>query len=153
MFENEKCWIILGKRRGKFWHGRLINETEGEPAKVDFDGDYVLRREESHNDVLGWIHLHPHMSAIPSNTDDITMESWATCFGKPLICGIRGNEGLRLYLYFSDGTYVRLRRFIKVGSRLLGINWNDNIQRNALPSNDKLTKSFKEQYDEKQIPS
>lgn len=129
MFEsdNEECWVILGKNHKRLWHGRLVNKTEGEPVRVNFDAAYVMRREETHGDVIGFLHTHPHMLASPSSVDYNTMEAWTLCFGKKLLCGIHGIDGLRFHVFHND-KFEEIDRFIKVGSRLVG-SWHRKKKR------------------------
>jgi hypothetical protein len=121
MFEdNEQCWVILGKRLKNFWYGKIYNETKGVPSEVEFDGNWVFDREEKEQDVIGWMHTHPHFTASPSSTDHATMHSWVTCFGKPLLCGIKGTDGLKFYLYEDDESMPTKVRTLKIGNYLIG---------------------------------
>lgn len=101
--DNEECWVLLGKVRpnGKWraWHTRY---SVGAPASVNFNWEWVMKREEIKGDVLGFIHTHPSFTADPSGTDYQTMEAWVTCFGKPLLCAIKGIDGLRAHWFFDD---------------------------------------------------
>lgn len=114
--ENEKCWLLLGKRIGNWWHCAKLEgfEHEGVPTRVHFDGDFVLKKEEEDQSVVGWIHTHPTFIAYPSGTDDATMRAWAGCFGKPLLCGIKGTDGLKFYLYENDEDPGRRVRHVKI---------------------------------------
>src|ERR1019366_3872906 len=99
MFEslNEHCWFLLGRAEGDLWYGRMHKMTSGAPCSVAFDADWVLKREEEHGDVVGFIHSHPGMPAVHSSRDDSTMRQWVTCFGRPLACLIMGIDGLRAW--------------------------------------------------------
>jgi proteasome lid subunit RPN8/RPN11 len=98
----ELCWSLVGERRGRVWHGRRCGRSVGEPASVEFDGDRVLRREEQRRDVIGFLHTHPGMPAIPSGRDLRTMRAWCSCFGKPLLCVIAGADAVRAYRFDND---------------------------------------------------
>lgn len=64
-----------------------------------FDGERVLRREEEHGDIIGFYHTHPQGLTSPSARDDKTMTAWSFCFGKPLLCIIGTEAGLRGWIY------------------------------------------------------
>lgn len=102
----ERCWILVGQRRGRVWFGRRLRESKGDRASVRFDGAWVLQREESRADVLGFWHTHPDGPVEPSTRDVRTMRSWCGAFGKPLLCLIASPTGLRGYRFDdhrSDG--------------------------------------------------
>lgn len=122
MFEgdNEKCVTLVGKSFGGLWAAKAINLTEGLPVSVNFDYDYVLKREEQKHDVLGWLHSHPHFRADPSTIDDNTMHAWVCSFGKPLLCGIDGVDGLKFWLYFDDESEPKLVNHIRLGKFFCG---------------------------------
>ena len=111
---NEECWILIGKARpnGKWraWHTRY---SVGAPASVNFNWEWAMKREEAKGDILGFIHTHPNFSASPSVTDYKTMEAWVTCFGRPLLCAIKGIDGLRAHWFFDDYGFVegKISRF------------------------------------------
>jgi hypothetical protein len=98
----ERCWVLVGQRRGRIWCGRRLRTSVGEPAHVEFDGPAVLDREERRRDVIGFLHTHPAYSAVPSQRDLHTMRAWATAFGKPLLCLIEGVDGLAGYRFDDD---------------------------------------------------
>jgi proteasome lid subunit RPN8/RPN11 len=94
--------MLTGARRGRLWLGRLRAREVGEPCRVRFDGDRVLRREERCHDVVGFFHTHPGMPAVPSVRDRRTMRAWCSCFGKALLCVIAGCDGVRGYRFDDD---------------------------------------------------
>lgn len=102
----EHSWIVTGVRRGRLWIGRCVNErTDGDPVYVEFDFDWVEKRHHSHGDVIGWLHTHPNFAAIPSWRDVRTMRACVLCLGKPLICFIKGTDGLRGWLFRDDESW------------------------------------------------
>jgi len=98
----EHCWTLVGQRRGPIWYCRRLQAHRGEPARVCFDGPWVLAREERRHDVLGFYHTHPGMPARPSRRDVRTMRAWCSAFGKPLLCVIAGADGIRGYRFDDD---------------------------------------------------
>jgi proteasome lid subunit RPN8/RPN11 len=84
-------------------NGRLVRWRTGGPAHVDFDGDWVLRREESRGDVAGFFHTHPVGVSGMSERDLRTMRAWASSFGKPLLCAIRSGRGVRVWICNAEG--------------------------------------------------
>lgn len=98
----EHCWVLLGGVKENLWYGRRVKMTRGAPCSVDFNADYVIKREETKNDVIGWLHTHPGMIASPSSRDHRTMKAWVTALGHPLVCVIYGIDGLRAYWYMDD---------------------------------------------------
>lgn len=122
MFEkNEQCWLLLGKRWNKFWQGTKFYQGKGTPTRVNFDGSFVLEREETEGDVLGFYHTHPNLSNYPSSIDDETMHGWVSCFGRPLLCAIKGSNGLKFWLYFDDESRPRAVKHIRLGKRFCGV--------------------------------
>jgi proteasome lid subunit RPN8/RPN11 len=69
---------------------------------VRFDGLWVLGREETHGDVVGFLHTHPDGPASPSERDVRTMRAWCLAFGKPLVCLIDSPDGLGAYRFDGD---------------------------------------------------
>lgn len=99
---NEKCWPLVGERRGRIWFARRWTQSVGRPVDVEFDAAAVLDREERKGDVIGFLHTHPQTTAVPSLRDLSTMRGWASCFGKPLLCVIDGIDGPAGYRFDSD---------------------------------------------------
>ncbi len=105
----EHCWTLVGRRRGPVWLARRVEHALGERACVEFDGPWVLQREERLGDVLGFVHTHPDGPARPSERDVRTMRAWCGCFGKPLLCVIASPEGLHAFRFDdtrSNGTQL-----------------------------------------------
>ena len=92
----------MGQRQGRFWYARRMRPTRGEPASVGFDAAWVLRREETRGDVVGFYHTHPNGSPSPSHRDLRTMRAWCGSFGKPLLCLIEGDGAIAAYRFDSD---------------------------------------------------
>ena len=83
--------------------GRLVRWRAGGPAHVETDARWVLRREETKGDVAGFFHTHPPGVFSMSARDRRTMEAWATCFGKPLLCAIRCGRSTRAWICDRNG--------------------------------------------------
>lgn len=98
----EQCWILVGQRRGRIWLGRKIRRVAGERTSVAFDGRWVLDREESHGDVVGFWHTHPDGPSGPSDRDVRTMRAWCSAFGKPLLCVIQSPESAAGFCFLND---------------------------------------------------
>ena len=81
-------------------------------AQVEFDGPATLAREERRHDVVGFLHTHPQFAASPSRRDVATMRAWVMAFGKPLLCLIRGSDGLVGWRFDDDRS---------TGTRLLAV--------------------------------
>lgn len=99
---NEVCYVLVGRRRGAIWEGRLCRYQAGGPGSVEFDWAWVLAREEQEGDVLGFYHTHPAGRTMPSERDARTMRAWVGCFGKPLLCVIESGAGLAAYVFSTD---------------------------------------------------
>jgi proteasome lid subunit RPN8/RPN11 len=97
----EQCWTLVGQRRGRIWLCRRLRHVSGEQASVRFDGLWALEREETHGDVVGFLHTHPDGPATPSDRDVPTMRAWVRAFGKPLLCLIADPDALRGYCFES----------------------------------------------------
>jgi proteasome lid subunit RPN8/RPN11 len=98
----ERCWTLVGRHQGPFWYARRMRPTRGNPSSVDFDADWVLEREESGGDVVGFFHTHPPGVPGPSERDNRTMRAWVSSFGKPLLCLIESDHTLQAFLYADD---------------------------------------------------
>lgn len=98
----EECWTLLGERRGRVWLARRQRHTRGERSRVLFDGAWVLDREETRDDVIGFLHTHPDGPDAPSRRDIRTMRAWCLAFGKPLVCMIVGPAGLRAWRFDDE---------------------------------------------------
>ena len=98
----ERCWTLVGRRQGRFWYARRMRPTRGEPASVEFDAAWVLQREESKGDVVGFYHTPPSGSPDPRQRDLKTMRAWAGSFGKPLLCLIESDRELAAYRFDDD---------------------------------------------------
>src|SRR5262249_18019528 len=97
----EDCWILVGQRRGRIWFGRRLRSTSGDRTSVEFDGAWVLEREEKRHDVIGFFHTHPDGPDAPSSRDVRTMRAWTDSFGKPLICVISTPARVRGFRFDS----------------------------------------------------
>ena len=95
--DKEICYIMLGKRWGRFYFGRLVKKTIGDSNSVKFDGDWVLDREEKKGDIIGFWHTHG-IDIQPSSRDIKTMLAWIHCFGKQLVCIIQTKNYRASYL-------------------------------------------------------
>jgi len=79
-----------------------MRPARGSPASVEFDAAWVLGREESRGDVVGFYHTHPCGQPGPSQRDLRTMRAWAGSFGKPLLCLIESDAALAAYQFDND---------------------------------------------------
>lgn len=100
--KREICYVLVGKRQGCVWFGRLRQRREGQAASVEFDWQWVLEREERRGDILGFYHTHSVGLAAPSNRDVQTMRAWVSCLGKPLLCVIESGDVLGAYRFADD---------------------------------------------------
>lgn len=108
---NERSAVVLAS-------GRLVQWREGGPAHVDFDARWVLRREESKGDVAGFFHTHPPGIPGMSDRDRRTMQAWAQCFGRDLLCAIRCGGATRAWLCGKDGARREVASAILKGRSL-----------------------------------
>jgi proteasome lid subunit RPN8/RPN11 len=81
-----------------------MRPARGRPAAVEFDADWVLRREEARGDVVGFYHTHPSGPPEPSQRDLRTMRAWASAFGKALLCLIESNGALAAFRFDDDAS-------------------------------------------------
>ena len=102
--ELEHAWVLLGQAKGIVLYARRSNRSVGGPASVEFDPYWVLEREETKGDVVGFYHTHPCYKAQPSKRDIDTMRAWVSAFGKPLLCAIEGVDGLKGYRFDAERT-------------------------------------------------
>ncbi len=92
---------LAGHCRARAWRLRLRRPTSGGSTSVETGWTWALEREEAQGDVVGFYRTHPGISPVPSARDASTMRAWVSCFGKPLLCAIQGQAGLRAYLFDS----------------------------------------------------
>jgi proteasome lid subunit RPN8/RPN11 len=124
----EHCWVLLGKVKENLFYGRQARMTRGAPCSVDFNASFVIEREETKGDVIGWLHTHPGMIASPSSRDHRTMKAWSCCLGKPLVCVIAGVDGLRAYWYMDDESDpIESAACVKLGHYIVGVTNGDYI--------------------------
>jgi hypothetical protein len=95
----EHCWVLIGVSHEGTWCARAEYLGKGEPASVNFDPYFAMGLEKQ---IIGFLHTHPSFPAIPSNVDDGTMTAWTISFGRPLLCAIKGIDGLRAYWYNDE---------------------------------------------------
>jgi hypothetical protein len=118
--DYEECFILCGKRnRLCWWTNRLLLHSKGSAARVKFQRDYAL---QNRFEIIGWLHSHPNMPASPSQTDHTTMCAWVLTLGRPLVCCILGNDGLKVYWYLDDENPPEEKRAIYFNGRLIGFN-------------------------------
>jgi proteasome lid subunit RPN8/RPN11 len=79
-----------------------VRFSSGQRTSVEFDGAWVLRREETHGDVVGFWHTHPDGPASPSVRDVRTMRAWCGAFGKALLCLISTPQRVLGYRFTDD---------------------------------------------------
>ena len=122
MEQKEICKVILGKYRKRFFLGQLINKTIGDEHSVEFDGNWVLKREEEHGDVLGFYHTHIGNDCKLSRRDIKTMAAWIDCFNKPLLCMIESSLKWELYDFYPSPArvYFNSRWCFQIGSFIFG---------------------------------
>jgi proteasome lid subunit RPN8/RPN11 len=102
MFACEECWILLGRRRGENWLTRRVRRCRGERTRVEFNGRWALKREETHGDIAGFFHTHPPGCNFVSARDVRTMRAWCSAFGKPLLCVIASAGVVNAWRFDDD---------------------------------------------------
>lgn len=91
--------------RGRCWWAQSLHDDQvGQPCQVSFDPQVIEKREDEKHDVVGFYHTHPQFFADPSGRDYKTMMAWTVAFGKPLVCCIRGVDGLKAHWFVDDET-------------------------------------------------
>lgn len=100
--DNEHMWVLFGRWDDDLWYAVMHPMSFGTPTNVSFNAQEVIDRDEKLGDCVGFLHTHPNMPAYYSGTDDATMKGWVTCLGKPLVCCIKGSDGLRAWWYLND---------------------------------------------------
>lgn len=83
--------------------GRLVRWRSGGAVHVDLDWKWVMKREETNGDVVGFFHTHPPGIPGMSGRDRRTMKAWASSFGRPLVCAIRCGRAARAWRCAKDG--------------------------------------------------
>ena len=117
----ENAWLLIGEYDGDLWHGRMVYMGIGGPAHVAFDAAKVIEQEEREHNVIGFLHTHPSFSSHYSSRDDRTMKSWCLCLGKPLVCCIKGTDGLTAWWYMDDETPPEDYQVMRVKKLLFGV--------------------------------
>lgn len=117
----EHMWVLLGRQYGDLWHARMYPMAKGGPVSVSFDANKVVKQEEKHANVIGFLHSHPGMTNHYSDRDDRTMKAWVTCFGKPLACCIIGVNGLTAWWYNDDENRPESYQVRRLGKLIFGV--------------------------------
>ncbi len=117
----EHMWVLIGEYQGDLWHGRMYPMAAGSPALVSFNGQQVLEQEEKYGNVVGFLHTHPSFTSHYSSRDDRTMKAWVACFGKPLVCAIKGTDGLTAWWYANDEDAPEFYQVKRIGKILFGV--------------------------------
>jgi hypothetical protein len=112
-------WLYFSRKR-KVWIAKGLWSNSGSPFHVDFNPRNIINREINHQDIIGFYHTHIRMPGYPSSTDITTMNSWVNCLGKPLICLINGNSGLKCYYWVDDNTF-RIGKAYKYKNLFFGV--------------------------------
>jgi proteasome lid subunit RPN8/RPN11 len=90
--------------------------TQENYAAVEFDYKTVYEREDRYSDVVGFYHTHPPGLNSMSQTDVDTMEQWAKCLGKSLICLIETDTQINGWRFYKDEAGKILYHEIKAES-------------------------------------
>jgi hypothetical protein len=100
----ERCWVLVGGQLEEgTWRMRRRQRVEGNPASVEAQWEWALKREETTGDVLGFFHTHPAgFGTSPSRRDIRTMQAWCLAFGKPLLCLIAEGSQVSGYIFADD---------------------------------------------------
>src|SRR5688572_9747745 len=132
----EESWTLVGTVRDGVWRCRRVRYRSGEAASVVADGAWMLAREETRGDVVGFMHTHPMGGLAPSMRDLRTMRAWCDALGKPLLCVIATPDAIGAWVFddfTSSGT--RLASVELVGkTKLIGVEYGGQVpSRAALP--------------------
>src|SRR5690349_8270762 len=95
----EECWVLVGHGRLGIWRARMLRYRSGQLASVEADATWVLKREETRGDIVGFLHTHPMGGLHPSRRDVRTMRAWCDAFGKPLLCMIATPQSVGGWLF------------------------------------------------------
>ena len=99
---NEECWVLVGQWKGPFCLARKRRPTEGAPTRVEFDHHWVVERDTTFGDIVGFLHTHPSGLLEPSRRDVDTMRAWTSCLGKPLACLIECDSEIAAFSFVDD---------------------------------------------------
>lgn len=83
--------------------------TQLNPSSVNFSYQMVYDREDKYHDIVGFYHTHPSGMNCMSSIDVETMNQWARCLGKSLICLIETDTQLNGWAFVKDGNEVTHR--------------------------------------------
>jgi len=123
--EIEHLWVLFGRTIRilglEFTFSKSVYLNFGTSSEVGFNADSLVSEEEQTGRVVGFLHTHPHCDASPSNRDRKTMFGWVGCFGKPLICAIRGIDGTNFWVYTDDHSEPVLAKHFGFRNRFFSI--------------------------------
>ena len=93
----EECWFVYGiKVLGRFF-GFKVYHSSGTPGSVEFKWERALLKY-----MVGWVHTHPPGFNYVSGTDDKTMKGWSIALGKPLLCAVSCDGGVKAWQYWKE---------------------------------------------------
>lgn len=118
MLNNEECWVLKGSSGRWSWSAKYDRYTTGATASVAFDPEYIWNNR---NNIIGWIHTHPHWAGYPSSTDDATMKAQCLALGRPMLCCIIGTDKLRAWWYMDDESNPIEVPTLCIGKKIYGL--------------------------------
>jgi hypothetical protein len=125
---NEIFYAVHGYKFDNYWIGKKFFFNEGSLVRVGFDYNKVMELNKK-IPLLGVYHTHPNMKAYPSIIDDNTMNTWFNTMGKPLICLIKGSDGLKNWVWWNDElTDLYEGKVKKIGDLFFGTYGDDYIE-------------------------
>ena len=120
----EHCWLIEGRKLPFGFLGKLRYLGSGQTHEVQFGWSEICDQEDQLGNVIGFLHTHPNTNARPSQTDLATMNAWVSAFGKSLICGIDGVDGLKSFLFSPNEAEPTPVECIRIEQRFMTSNPN-----------------------------
>lgn len=98
----EECWFLHGVEIGSYYIGRLVYHSKGTAGMVEFDWSKAVE-----SNLLGFYHSHGAGDPYLSNEDTTTMRAWIRSEGRPMLCGVFGNDKQQCWVFYRDDGTIK----------------------------------------------
>lgn len=104
-YNYEVYYLLIEDEHGLY--KKTAFQTQETITEVNFDYKIVYKYEDDPDiNVIGFFHTHPYGADYMSDTDCLTMRTWAKCFGRELLCVIDCGSDIKGWWCYPNGHIV-----------------------------------------------